>query len=108
MSYDIPSYSFGGRMSKEIAELLMNAANGQTNEEAEEQALDFVQKNFEAIMNADLPEEEKDFLSEIIEGMEGDLTDQISEYEMGHHGLEKDDMLGYAKMIDELGVEDEE
>lgn len=61
---------------------------------------DFVVKNFKAIMESDLPEDEKEFLAEICEIKGGDLEDEIGEYEMAYHGLEGDDILGLAEKYD--------
>ena len=80
----------------ELAEKLKSA----TGNKAEKEMIDFVARNFKAIMEADLPEDEKDFLSEVAEIKGGDLEDEINEYEMAYHGLESDDLLGYAEKFD--------
>ena len=41
----------------------------------------YISKNLTALMLSDLPDDEKDYLSEVLESRDEDLLDQIEEYE---------------------------
>ena len=88
---------------QELADRLRTATGAK--EEAE--ARDFVIRNFEAIMEADIPEEDKDFLTELAEDMGEDITDYVSEYEAAYNGYDPDDLLSMAEMIDRRDVDEQ-
>ena len=76
-----------------------------TDKDIEDAAIDFVEKNLEHLMESDLPDEEKEYLAQLVELKGGDLEYEIDDYVAAYHNDAADtDELSevYDGDIDEL------